>query len=400
MDQDKERRFETRAVLQGEEHPADTGDVITPIHLSSTFEIPGLDPDMSLMSLDPDENEFVYSRICNPTRHALEKRVAALEDGRYGVAFSSGTAAINTAVLSVLQPGDHLIAFDDLYGGTKKMFDNVLIERLDIDVSYVDAREPRNVADAIRPETKMLWMETPTNPLLKLCDIAVIADIADDHDVMLGVDNTFMSPYFQQPLKLGADLVAHSTTKYLNGHSDSIGGALIMDDEELYDDLRFLQQVGMGNMLSPFDSYQVLRGTKTLPARMKQHESNALKLAQWLEDHDQVEQVNYPGLTSHPQHELAKKQMTGFGGMISFEIDGGMDDAETFLTALKDIPLAVSLGGVESLVEHPASMTHSGLPREQREDIGITDALIRISVGLENPDDLIADLENGFERIK
>ncbi len=293
-----------------------------------------------------------------------------------------------------------MVAFDDLYGGTKSMFEEVLVERLGIDIDFVDARDPGNVEEAVNPDTHLLFMETPTNPLMKLCDIRAIAEIADTYDALLAVDNTFMSPYFQKPMELGADVVVASTTKYLNGHSDSIGGVLVLDDEELYDDLAYLQQIGMGNMLSPFDAYQVLRGTRTLAARMEQHESNAQQIADWLAEHDQVTQVYYPGLEQHPQHDLAREQMNGFGGMLSFEIAGGMDAAETFLTSLDMIPLAVSLGGVESLIEHPASMTHSDVPREVREATGITDSLIRVSVGVEDVDDLIEDLQQGFQAME
>jgi cystathionine gamma-lyase len=252
----------------------------------------------------------------------------------------------------------------------------------------------------MRPETELVWMESPTNPLMHMCDIAAIADVAHDDGALLGVDNTFLSPYFQRPLDLGADLVVHSTTKYLNGHSDSVGGALVTDDEELLGEVTFLQRVGLGSMLSPFDAFLVLRGLKTLPMRMERHEENAMAVAEFLEAHDRVAAVHYPGLESHPQHDLARRQTSGFGGVLSFELDADLDGVGEFLAALEEFPLAVSLGGVESLIEHPASMTHSPLSREERDRIGISDSLLRMSVGVEHVDDLLADLERGFDALE
>ncbi|WP_267642276.1 trans-sulfuration enzyme family protein [Haloarchaeobius amylolyticus] len=393
-------RFETLAVSHGEEPtPGEpqVGDVVSPIHLASTFALPGLDTEMSLEDIDPDEGEFVYSRLSNPTRHALEKRLAALEGGKHAFAFSSGTAAIASVVLSVVRPGDHIVAFDDLYAGTRRMFETLFASRLDVDVSFVDASQTENVADAVTDDTSMVWMETPTNPRMKMCDIAAIAEVADDAGAVFGVDNTFMSPYFQNPLDLGADVVAHSTTKYLNGHSDSVGGAVVMNDDELADELTFIQQIGLGDMLSPFDSYLLMRGIKTLPLRMRQHEANATVIAEYLEEHDLVETVFYPGLESHPQHDLASEQMHGYGGVLSFELAGELEDAKAFLEALEEFTLAVSLGGVESLIELPAGMTHEPVPKEEREALGITDTLVRVSVGIEHIDDLIDDLDRGFD---
>ncbi|MFC7045354.1 trans-sulfuration enzyme family protein [Halobacteriaceae archaeon GCM10025711] len=399
-DHNERERFETLSVSYGEDPVIDgPGDVTMPIHLSSTYAVPELDTDLSLEDLDPDADEFVYSRLSNPTRHSLEKRLAALEGGEHALAFASGTSAIAATLMAVVEPGDHVVAFEDLYGGTKKMLSHLFDERLDVAVSFVDATDPANVDEAIRPETTLLWMETPTNPLMNLCDVAAIADIADEHGVLLGVDNTFMSPYFQQPLDLGADVVAHSTTKYLNGHSDSIGGAVVTNDADLAEEIGFLQQVGLGNMLAPFDAYMVLRGTKTLPLRMRQHEENAMAIAEFLAAHDRVADVHYPGLESHPQHDLASRQMSGYGGVLSFELDGDVDDVKQFLDALEEFSLAVSLGGVESLVEHPASMTHSPIPREERERVGITDQLVRISVGVEHVDDLVDDLDQALAAI-
>ena len=390
-------RFDTRAVLDGSESPA--GDVVPPIHLSSTYELPGIDPELRLEDVDPSAGEFLYGRLSNPTRHAVENQLAALEGGETGFAFSSGTAAIATAVLSVVEPGDHLVAFDDLYAGTRRMFEALFDDQLDVDVEFVDATEVETVSDAVGDDTAMVWMETPTNPLIHLCDVAAIAEVAAEHDAVFGVDNTFASPYFQRPLELGADLVAHSTTKYLNGHSDGIGGAVVTDDPEVAEALGFRQQVALGNGLAPFDSYLLARGLKTLGIRMRQHEENALALAKYLESHDRVRSVYYPGLESHPQHELASRQMDGYGGVLSFEIDGDLWDAKAFLEAVETMTLAVSLGGVETLIEHPATMTHEPLGPERRAEIGISDSLIRVSVGIEDVRDLRADFERGFAEI-
>ncbi|AFZ74689.1 trans-sulfuration enzyme family protein [Natronobacterium gregoryi] len=398
-----DRTLETLAVAAGEEPfrtGSEAGDVTSPLHLSSTFALPGLDSEMSLDDVDPDAGEFVYSRLSNPTRHALEKRLAALEGGEHAMAFSSGTAAIFTTALAVVEPGDHLVAFDDLYAGTRRLLEEVFATRLDVDVSFVDATETENVAAAITDETAFVWMETPTNPGIELCDIAAIAEIADGADATFGVDNTFASSYFQRPLELGADVVAHSTTKYLNGHSDSVGGAVVTDDDALAERLEFLQQVGVGDALSPFDSYLVLRGLKTLHLRMRQHERNAMAIAEFLDDHDRVSAVHYPGLESHPQHDLACEQMDGFGGILSFELEGDIDDAAAFLESLEVFTLAVSVGGVESLIELPAGMTHEPLSEEEREELGITETLIRVSVGVEGTKDLIADLDRGFDAVR
>ena len=395
-----DKRFATLAVSEGEEPTWDgVGDAVTPIHMASTFALPELDPEMSLEDLNPDAGDYVYSRLSNPTRNALEHRLAALEGGEYAYAFASGTSAIATLAMAAVQPGDHIVAFEDLYGGTHTLLEELFDEHLGVEVSFVDATDPENVADAMRPETAFVWMETPTNPLMQLCDIEAIAEVVGD-DAIFGVDNTFMSPYFQQPLELGADVVAHSTTKYINGHSDSVGGAVITSDDDLAEMVEFLQQVGIGNMLPPFDSYMVMRGVKTLPVRMPQHEANAQVIAEYLEDHDLVTDVHYPGLESHPQHDLAADQMSGYGGLLSFELEGEMSDARAFLESLEVFTLAVSLGGVESLIELPAGMTHEPLDPEEREARGITDTLIRISAGIEDIDDLIEDLDRGFEAME
>ncbi|WP_135823977.1 trans-sulfuration enzyme family protein [Halorussus ruber] len=397
-----DKRFETLSVTYGEEPDlaSGVGDVTSPIHLASTYAVEGIDMDTALEDLEPDDGEFLYTRLSNPTRHAVEKRVAALEGGDHAMAFASGTSAIVATLMAAVEPGDHVVAFEDLYGGTNTMLKELFRDKLNVAVDFVDAADPEEVREATTDETAMLWMETPTNPLLRLCDIEEMAAIADDHDALLGVDNTFMGPYFQRPLELGADVVVHSTTKYINGHSDSLGGVTVLSDDDYAQEIGFLQQVGMGNVMAPFDAYMVLRGMKTLPLRMRQHEKNAAEVAAYLESHELVDAVHYPGLESHPQHDLADEQMDGHGGVLSFELAGGLEAVEHFVAALEEFTLAVSLGGVESLIEHPASMTHSPLPAEERAELGITDSLLRASVGVEHPKDLIADLERGFEAMR
>ena len=394
-----DRRFETLSVTYGEEPDLSNGvgDVTSPIHLASTYAVEGIDMDTALEDLDPDADEFLYTRLSNPTRHAVEKRVAALEGGDHAMAFASGTSAVVSTVMAAVEPGDHVVAFEDLYGGTNTMLKELFRDKLNVAVDFVDATDPEEVRAAATDDTALLWMETPTNPLLRLCDIEEMAAIADENGALLGVDNTFMGPYFQRPLELGADVVVHSTTKYINGHSDSLGGVAVLSDDEYAQEIGFLQQVGMGNVMAPFDAYMVLRGMKTLPLRMRQHEQNAAEVAAYLESHEEVAAVHYPGLESHPQHDLADDQMDGHGGVLSFELEGGLESVEHFVAALEQFTLAVSLGGVESLIEHPASMTHSPLPAEERAELGITDGLLRVSVGVEHPKDLLADLERGFE---
>ncbi len=385
-------KFETRAIHVGEEpdfKEGGAGDVVIPIHLSSTF---------ARKRVDEPTQGYEYSRTGNPTRYALEKRLAALEGAAFGLAFASGMAAETTLALTLLGSGDHVVAFNDLYGGTRRLFDRVLHQSFGLRVSYVDARDPEEVRKSIQDNTSLIWLETPTNPLMRLCDIQSIAQIARKANIPVVVDNTFMTPYLQRPLSLGADIVVHSTTKYLNGHSDSVGGAIMLSHEETYRRLKFNQNA-TGSILSPFDSFLVLRGIKTLAVRMKGHENNALRIARYMEDHMRVKRVYYPGLVSHPQHELAKRQASGFGGTLSFEVDGGLEEAEGFLEGLRIFALAESLGGVESLIEHPALMTHASVPRETRQEIGITDSLIRVSVGLEDVEDLIEDLEQAFRKI-
>lgn len=384
-------KFETKAVHVGEEpdFARGSGDVVVPIHLSSTF---------ARKKVNEPTQGYEYSRTGNPTRDALEKRLAVLEDAAFGLAFASGMAAESTLAITLLHTGDHVLAFDDLYGGTRRLFNRILDPHFKVEVAYVDARDPRRVKEAIRSNTRLIWLESPTNPLMKICDIAAIAEIAKEVNIPVVVDNTFLTPYFQKPLLLGANAVVHSSTKYLNGHSDSVGGAVMLSDEDLYRKLKFNQNA-MGAILSPFDSFLVLRGIKTLAVRMREHERNGLRLANYLEEHPKVKKVNYPGLRSHPQHALANRQAAGHGGMFSFEIKGGLEEAKRFLENVKVFALAESLGGVESLIEHPALMTHASVPKEIREQVGLTDSLIRVSVGIEHIDDLIADFDQAFQKI-
>lgn len=384
-------RFSTKIVHIGEEpnlREGGSGDVVIPIHLSSTF---------ARAEIEKPTGGYEYSRSGNPTRAALEKRLAALEGAKYGLAFASGLAAETVLILSLLKHGDEIIASDDLYGGTKRLFQKVFAD-FGIKVNYLNMGDPEKLRKSVGKRTKLVWVESPTNPLMKLADITAIVKIARKKKIMTVVDNTFMSPYLQQPLKLGADIVIHSTTKYINGHSDSIGGAVMTSNEKAYLKLKFNQNA-TGAILSPFDSYMILRGIKTLAIRMEKHQENARTVAIFLDAHKKVKKVYYPGLDSHPQYELAKRQMKGPGAMFSFEIKGGLMESKRFLSSLKVFSLAESLGGVESLIEHPALMTHSSIPRVDREKIGISDSLIRISVGIEDVYDLIDDLDQALVNI-
>lgn len=379
-------KFQTKAIHVGQDPDPTTGATIVPIYQTSTYT-----------QLDIGTHRgYEYSRTHNPTRTALEECLASLEDGKYGLAYASGCAA-TTNVISLLKAGDHVLASDDLYGGTYRLFNRVLAN-FGITFSFIDMSDKELIKNSIQENTKMIWIETPTNPLLKLCDIKMIANIAKSKGVVLAVDNTFMSPYFQKPLNLGADLVVHSTTKYIGGHSDVVGGIVITSNDDLYQRLKFNQN-SMGAIPGPFDCWLTLRGVKTLALRMREHEKNANAVADFLINHPKIEKVNYPGLSSHPQHELAKSQMTGFGGMISFEVKGGLDAGKIVATKTKLFSLAESLGGVESLIGHPATMTHAAIPREERIKNGLNDGLIRISVGIEDKEDLIADLRQAFDQI-
>jgi cystathionine gamma-lyase len=376
-------KFATKAIHAGQEADPSTGAVITPIFQTATYAQAGLG----------EHKGFEYSRTSNPTRTALEACMAALEDGKFGLAFASGMAA-ESAILSLLSSGDHIVSCDDLYGGSYRIFERVM-RRYNVETSYVPASSLTAYEKAIRPNTKMMWLETPTNPLLRLVDIQAIAEIAHRRNLLVVVDNTFASPYFQQPLKLGADIVVHSTTKYLNGHSDVIGGALVLNDEEAYEAIRFYQNAA-GGVPSPFDAWLTLRGIKTLAIRMRQHEENAQAIAGYLAEHPRVEKVYYPGLVSHPDHELAKRQMSGFGGMVSFQLKGSYADVAQVVRRFKVFALAESLGGVESLVCHPATMTHGSIPKDIREARGLTDTLLRLSTGIEDKEDLIEDLKQAL----
>jgi cystathionine gamma-lyase len=380
--------FATKAIHAGEEpdfRDGATGDVVVPIHLSTTF---------AREKVNIPTAGYEYTRSLNPTRKALETKLAALENAHYGLAFSSGLAAETTLLTTLLKSGDHVVAFDDLYGGTKRLFNNIF-NNYNIGVTFVNATETPLVEKAIVPQTRLIWIESPSNPLLKVCDISKISEISAAHGLILVVDNTFLSPYFQKPLDLGADIVVHSSTKYIGGHSDVLGGALLLNNPEYYEKLQYYQNA-IGATLSPFDSYLTLRGVKTLALRMEQHQQNALHIADYLLKHPKVKKVIYPGLSNHPQYELSKTQTTGFGGVLSFEINGNQSDAEAFLEKLRVIALAESLGGVESLIELPSVMTHSSVPKKIREQVGISDTLIRVSVGVENIDDLINDLEQAL----
>ncbi len=377
-------RFATRAIHVGQEPDPATGATIVPIYQTSTYT-----------QVAPGEHKgYEYSRTANPTRSALEECVASLEGADHGLAFASGLAA-TIAAMSLLSPGDHVVAGDDLYGGTYRLFDKVLPRTGGLEFTYADTTDPKAVEEALRPETKLLWIETPTNPMLTLSDIARLSEMARERGAMVAVDNTFASPYFQNPLSLGADVVVHSTTKYMGGHSDVVGGAVATSDPDLYEGMKFYQNAA-GGVPGPFDSWLVLRGLKTLAVRMRQHEENALAVAEFLQGHPEVETVSYPGLPSHPQHELAKRQMSGFSGMVSFTLRGGAEAAYAAVQRTRVFSFAESLGGVESLITHPATMTHAAIPREQREARGVTDGLMRLSVGIEDKEDLIADLEGAI----
>ncbi len=380
---DQKLGFGTRAIHAGQPPEPNWGAVMTPVYFSSTYaqSSPGVHKGMD------------YGRSDNPTRAAYQECVASLEGAQFGLAFSSGLAAMDS-VLHTLKAGDHVLVGDDVYGGTFRLFDKVY-KQLGIEASFVDLTDLTKASAAFRANTKLLWLETPTNPMLKIFDIAELAKLARARGVLTVVDNTFATPYFQRPLALGADIVVHSVTKYMNGHSDVIGGVLALNDAALHTKLKFMQN-SVGAVPSPMDSFMVMRSLKTLHVRMERHAQNALAIAKFLEKHPKVERVIYPGLESHPQHALAKKQMAGFSGMITFLIKGGLPEARAFLEKVRIFALAESLGGVESLIEHPAIMTHASVPPENRKALGIHDNLIRISVGIEDLADLIGDLERAL----
>lgn len=381
----EERRFGTRAIHAGQHPDPTTGAIMTPVYQTSTYVQPELGRHLG----------YEYARTQNPTREALEGNVASLESGRFGVAFASGLAALDT-VAKLFSAGDHIVSGEGVYGGSFRLFSQVTA-RFGVDFTFVDSGDPDALRRAVRPETRMIHVETPTNPMMRITDLAAAAEIAHEAGAILSVDNTFASPYNQRPLALGADLVMHSTTKYLNGHSDVVGGIVVVDDEELHERLRFLQNAA-GAVPGPWDSWLVLRGTKTLHLRMQAHNANGQRIAEWLEAHPKVKTVYYPGLPSHPQHELAKRQMAGFTGMISVEM-GSLAAARALVEGVEIFALAESLGGVESLIGHPAMMTHASVPKERREAMGITDGLVRLSCGVEEVEDLIADLDRALSRV-
>lgn len=377
--------FATDAIHAGQEPDPATGAIIVPIYQTSTYVQEALGKNKG----------YEYARTSNPTRSALERNLASLEKGGFGFAFASGMAAIN-ALMTLFKAGDHIVAGHNLYGGSFRLFERVLKD-FGLNFSYANTCRLEEVERAFRPNTRLLFIETPTNPIMEITDIAAAAKLTHARGLFLAVDNTFMSPYFQRPIELGADIVVHSTTKYLNGHSDGVGGAVILNDAGLAERLKFIQNAA-GAVLGPFDCWLVLRGVKTLAVRMPRHNENGLTVAQFLERHPKVKKVHYPGLPSHPRYELAKKQMTGFGGMLSFET-GSLENARTVLKSLRLCSLAESLGGVETLISHPATMTHASVPPEERKRLGITDGLVRISVGIEDAEDIIADLDRSLEQI-
>ncbi|XP_068081377.1 cystathionine gamma-lyase-like isoform X1 [Anabrus simplex] len=381
----QEPGFDTKAIHAGQDPERwSSWCMVPPIILSTTFK----------QEAPPQHKGFVYARDGNPSREVLEQCLASLDNGKYGLCFSSGLAA-TTNVISLLNAGDHIVAMDDMYGGTYELLSKVF-DRMNIKTTFVDARDPEKVGEAIQENTKLVWIETPTNPLLKVVDIKRVAEIVHAHKgVILAVDNTFLSSYFQRPLMLGADLVVYSLTKYMNGHTDVVMGAVVTNSQELHERLKFLQMT-IGAVPSPFDCYLVYRGLKTLPLRMEQHMKNCLAVGRFLEQHPCVEKVLNPGLPSHPQHQLVKRQSSGYSGMMSFYLKGGLEESRKFLSALKVFTLAESLGGYESLAELPSLMTHVSVPAEERARIGLTDNLIRLAVGLESTQDLIDDLDQAL----
>jgi cystathionine gamma-lyase len=385
FDEDLEVAFGTRAIHAGQRPEPLAGAIMTPVYLTSTYVQEALGKNKG----------YEYSRGKNPTREALERNVASLEGGRYGFAFSSGMGCVDS-IMKLFKAGDHIVVAENVYGGVFRLFDKIL-QNYGLTFSYVDARDPQRIADAMTPATRLVFVETPSNPLMRITDLRAAADIAHKHDALLLVDNTFASPFFQKPFLFGADIIYHSTTKYLNGHSDMIGGIAILNDDDLATRLQFILNAA-GAVPGPFDAWLALRGTKTLHLRMPRHDENGHQIATWLAARLGDEKVFYPGLPSHPQHALAKKQMTGFGGMISVEL-GTKERANTVLSRCRIFSLAESLGGVESLISHPASMTHASVEPERRKQLGITEGLIRLSCGVEDAQDLLADMEQAFKGV-
>ena len=379
-------KFDTKVVQAGMKPDPTTGAILPPLYQTATYVLEEVGKDKG----------FDYTRSSNPTRQVMEEILAVLDGGKFGIAFASGMSAVDSC-MRLLKAGDHVICSDDVYGGVSRYFNQILVN-YDLHFSYVDSSNSANIENAIRPNTKLIWVETPTNPLLKVTDLEAVGNIAKKHNILFGVDSTFATPVFLRPLEFGADLVMHSTTKYLSGHNQLIGGVVITNREDLFDQLKFVQK-SIGAVPGPFDCWLTILGIKTLDLRMKKHDSNARTVAEYLEAHPKVASVTYPGLPSHPAHETAKKQMSGFSGMISFELTGGISAGKIVMNSVKLAKLAESLGAVETMITHPATMTHADVPKNEREARGLTDGLVRLSVGIENPDDIIADLEQALNRV-
>ena len=379
-------KFDTKVVQAGITPDPTTGAILPPLYQTATYVLEEVGKDKG----------FDYTRSSNPTRQVMEEILAILDGGKFGIAFASGMSAVDSC-MRLLKAGDHVICSDDVYGGVSRHFNQILVN-YDLHFSYVDSSNSANIENAIQSNTKLIWIETPTNPLLKITDLEAVGNIAKKHNILFGVDSTFATPVFLRPLEFGADLVMHSTTKYLSGHNQLIGGVVITNREDLFDKLKFVQK-SIGAVPGPFDCWLTILGIKTLDLRMKKHDSNALTVAEYLEAHPKVLSVTYPGLPSHPAHETAKKQMSGFSGMISFELTGGISAGKIVMNSVKLAKLAESLGAVETMITHPATMTHADVPKDEREARGLTDGLVRLSVGIENPDDIIADLEQALNRV-
>ncbi len=378
-------KFDTKVVRAAIKPDPTTGAIVPPLYQTATYVLPEVGRDLG----------FDYTRSANPTRQLLEENLAAIEGGKYGICFSSGMSAVDSC-MKLLKSGDHVICSDDVYGGVSRHFDNILV-RYGLEFTYVNTSEPEKVKAAIQPNTKMLWVETPTNPLLKVTDLEAMAKIAKENDLIYGVDSTFATPVFLRPLEFGADIVMHSTTKYISGHNQLIGGIVITNRDDIFEEMKYVQKT-IGAVPSPFDCWLTLLGVKTLHLRMAKHAENGQIVAEFLEADPKVAQVTYPGLSSHPQHEIAKEQMSGFSGMISFELTGGLQGGKTVMNSVKLCSLAESLGSVETMITHPATMTHADVPVEERHARGLTDGMVRISVGIEDPEDIVADLEQALAK--
>ena len=379
-------KFDTKVVQAGITPDPTTGAILPPLYQTATYVLEEVGKDKG----------FDYTRSSNPTRQVMEEILAVLDGGKFGIAFASGMSAVDSC-MRLLKAGDHVICSDDVYGGVSRHFNQILVN-YDLHFSYVDSSNSANIENAIQTNTKLIWIETPTNPLLKITDLEAVGNIAKKHNILFGVDSTFATPVFLRPLEFGADLVMHSTTKYLSGHNQLIGGVVITNQEDLFDQLKFVQK-SIGAVPGPFDCWLTILGIKTLDLRMKKHDSNAQTVAEYLEAHPKVLSVTYPGLPSHPAHETAKKQMSGFSGMISFELTGGIPAGKIVMNSVKLAKLAESLGAVETMITHPATMTHADVPKDEREARGLTDGLVRLSVGIENPDDIMGDLEQALNRV-